>query len=321
MGGAMTEQVQVALVGGSESLRQDLERAIGVPVAGKLPASLGPGDVVFLSPAAGHGLPASNAFSACRILKRDARVRVFFLLEAADAVAEEIARFCMADGCFRLDDRGLLADPTAIRERHRPSRHGPPLDARLARLEREISDDDRRRSGALQRMLDDQDERELLAHITDPETGLFDGRFAAFKLDEEFKRASRFHQPLTLILLHCGIESWPSVRSERQTLLAEIAAVFLNECRDIDIIARFTEEVFLFLLPGTGADGAQTMARRILDELRARAFAGGARPRPTAGLVTVPATGVHDRKGFLARAEACLEIARLDEVRAGLCAL
>jgi GGDEF domain-containing protein len=88
-------------------------------------------------------------------------------------------------------------------------------------------------------------------------------------------------------------------------VLAEAAGVFLNECRDIDVLARFQPTVFLFLLPGTGPDGATVLANRILAALRER-FSAGPSVAPVAGLCSVPSADVPDRRAFLAVAEACL---------------
>ncbi len=95
--------------------------------------------------------------------------------------------------------------------------------------------------------------------------------------------------------------------------------MFLNECRDIDVLARFTETTFLFLLPGTGLDGADRVALRMLHSLREREYGAGTRLDPKAGLVTVPATGISERRSFLARAEACLRVAQQGGGEGGLC--
>ena len=79
----------------------------------------------------------------------------------------------------------------------------------------------------------------------------------------------------------------------------------MNECRDIDVLARFAPTVFLFLLPGTGPEGAEVLAKRILLALRTR-LAAIAPVVPACGLSSVPSSEVPDRRAFLAIAEACL---------------
>ena len=99
----------------------------------------------------------------------------------------------------------------------------------------------------------------------------------------------------------------------------EVAGVFLNECRDIDIIGRFTESTFMVLMPGTGAAGSEILARRMLDGVRQRGESGGVAGSPSAGLATMPAAGIHNRHAFLARAEACLRLAREGQGQEGFC--
>lgn len=302
-------------VGCTDALISQLNASVGATITPGFPASSGPGDVVFLA-CDGRDLPHGNAFAACRELKRQhTRIRVFVIIEDADLVSEEIARFCLADACIPIDSGGNLCEPDALRTLLQAGAKPQSYDALLTRLERHADPE-----SLMQRMNDKHSSHPLMDELTDAETGLFDGPFASFKLDEEFKRAMRFHQPLSLILLDCGGEL-PVEDSSRRVVLAEIASVFLNECRDIDILARFTETVFLFLLPGTGADGARTMTRRMLDELSSRTFSVDYAIEPVAGIATIPMTGIDTRKEFLARAESCLEIARTDVGHAGLCAL
>ena len=87
----------------------------------------------------------------------------------------------------------------------------------------------------------------------------------------------------------------------------------------IDVLARFTASTFLFLLPGTGPDGALVLARRMLQSLRERTFAEGVRLQPYAGMAWTPQSGITDRKAFLLCAEACLERARSGVGDGGVC--
>ena len=102
-------------------------------------------------------------------------------------------------------------------------------------------------------------------------------------------------------------------------MLAEASGVFLNECRDIDVLARFAPTVFLFLLPGTGPEGAEILGRRILTALGQR-FRGRSDVQAAAGLCSVPSSEVPDRRAFLAIAEACLQRARAGQGTGGLVA-
>ena len=46
-------------------------------------------------------------------------------------------------------------------------------------------------------------------------------------------------------------------------ILRELAGIFLAASRDTDVLGRFDESSFLFLLPNTGPDGARAMAERV----------------------------------------------------------
>jgi GGDEF domain-containing protein len=318
---------QAYYLGSVDKVRGQLEEALGVQLQVGFPAAGGDhGDVLFMEaftdPNRWGEVPGGNVFSACRALKNRYHIAVYLLVREGDDITPEIARFCLADGCLAVVNEGLVADPAEVRERLGPHRRPVEVDKLLTRLEQEIASDSGRQASALQRMLVEADEETLLDHLVDRETGLFDGPFASFKLDEEFKRASRFHQPLSLMLIEPLAEPLDQINEpgDRRVLLADISSVFLNECRDIDVLARFTENVFMVLMPGTGAGGARVLTNRVLSELRGREFIGGRRLKPIAGLATMPAAGVQRRQEFLARVEACLQLAREGKGERGLCA-
>lgn len=290
-----------------------LAAALAAPLGGSLERDLAnpptAGDLVLLDAEGVAAAKTGNAFSLCRALKREPRVRVFVVLAADDPFGEEIARFCMADGVLRRRSEGGLEGLDRILESSAPRRARPQIDALLERMQERLQSDPERAATALQRIVAEADSGSVTTRFTDPETGLYDGAFAGFKLDEELKRALRFHQSLALLLLDCGVEAWPDDEGLRSTVLAEVAGVFLEECRDIDVLARFTPTVFLFLLPGTGPDGALVVARRMVRALTERTFSGGVALRPAIGIATAPHPAVADRKSFVARAEGALRAA------------
>ncbi|MBK8977965.1 MAG: hypothetical protein IPM29_18820 [Planctomycetes bacterium] len=193
-------------------MRSALEQAFAAPFEVGLPAEPRADDLVVLGlggPDAEGDVPLRNPFGACSRLKAQPRIAVFIVIDVADSLGPEIARFCLADGCLQLDADGSLDGvDDVLRRWHRP-RERASVDDLLERLERELADDRGRQMSALQRMLDGERDAGFVARLTDRETGLFDGPFASFKLDEEFKRARRFHQPLSLLLLDCGVAEWP----------------------------------------------------------------------------------------------------------------
>src|SRR5262249_52740512 len=147
-----------------------------------------------------------------------------------------------------------------------------------------------KRASGLHRLLNASSAGSAISQWTDAETGLFDAPFASFKIDEELKRANRMNQPLTLVLLDIGVpeQALPREPKKKRVLFAEVASVFLNSSRDIDVLARFTPTTFLFLLPGTGHDGGMIAARRMIEGLRQKSPIQGVALDPKAGMVTVP---------------------------------
>lgn len=271
----------------------------------------GDGDVVVVDPLAEQsclvGMPHGHAYSGVRALKTRPGLAVYVLVAEEDSIGVQLARFTLADGVLTWDAERKTLATDELRLGGRKSR-GPSVDELLTRLQGEAGEQGKENS--LQRLMRFEREDSLLTKLQDAETGLFDGHYATLKIDEEWKRAHRFHQPLSLLLLDLGFgESMPDV--DRRAALAEAAGVFLNECRDIDVLARFSADVFLFLLPGTGADGAQVLANRIVESLRGR-LAGMVAANPAGGLSTVPSADIRDRKSFVAVAEACLTTAKAD---------
>ena len=316
---------RIIYIGESDPVAAQLGSTLGASVMREMPGAVSDDDILFLQAYAARdgaclaALEGGNAFAACRALKARSRARVYLLVCDGDKVSPEIGRFCLADGTVSVAGGRLSEDPAQLADQLRPCRPRLSVDVLLARLERDIGDDDGKHATALRRILAAEGTGSLLESLSDPETGLYDGRFASLKLDEEFKRARRFHQPLSLLLLDVVVKGGlPKDAAARRAALAEIAGVFLNECRDIDVLSRFTETVFLFLLPGTGSDGAAVVARRMLGALRQRTF-GGWTLAPVDGLASVPAAGVEDREAFLVRAEACLLLAKEGEGADGLC--
>ncbi|HVS09527.1 MAG TPA: GGDEF domain-containing protein [Planctomycetota bacterium] len=201
------------------------------------------GDVILLDGA----LSGENVYEACRRLAGRTGCRTYVVVRRERALAEPIAHFCGATGTLPLpltssDLRGVLTGEAApapeLAEAKRERGKEPVLPEELLR---DIS------GGA---------DTGLVGALTDPETGLFNYAFLHYKLEEEFKRAQRFAQPLACVML--GFEGEAS-----EQVLRELSGIFLRSSRDTDVLGRFDVSSFLFLLPNTGLDGAQVLARRV----------------------------------------------------------
>ena len=142
--------------------------------------------------------------------------------------------------------------------------------------------------------------------LTDPETGLFNRPFMAFRLDEEVKRARRFAQPLTIVLLEIhlrGEEAPPPL-----DLLLTLSGRLLTEARDIDSLGRWSGTGLLLLLPGTPAAGARVMLERVLQALPT-ALVDPAETGIAVGMAALPDPRIEVRRQLLVRAEEALAAA------------
>ena len=243
------------------------------------------GDVILLD----GWLRNGNAYENCRRLVGKTRCRTFVVVEHDNHVAESIARFCGATGVLR---RPLV--PSKLREAFEslpPPRPALPSDAR---------GQGSGRAELPERLLTDiagKPDLNLVGALTDPETSLFNYAFLNYKLDEEFKRARRFEQPLSCVML--GFEG-----QAEETMLRELSGIFLDTSRDTDILGRFDENSFLFLLPNTGPDGAAVMARRVGEMAQEKGLRDlvGDRLRISVGISTCPHPDVRRREDLFARA-------------------
>ena len=294
-------------VGESVAVRNALGELFATAPMTEVGAELAAGDVVVVEAFANHGerqdVAGRNAYSACQVWKQQPGVAVHIVVLDDDPIGVQLARFVLADGVLTLDAGGQLHGTEQLRTDSVAPRRRL-IDSLLERFGSEFAAAEHEPE-ALQRMLEFEGGENFLHRLQDEETGLFAAPYAALKLDEEFKRSRRFHLPLSLILLDIGPAAAELPEGpERRAVLAEVASVFLNECRDIDVLGRFTDTVFLFLLPGTPSAGAATVARRMLAELSERRFSADL--TPVAGVASVPDSGIADRKDMLIVAENCL---------------
>ncbi|MBK7877843.1 MAG: diguanylate cyclase [Planctomycetes bacterium] len=240
----------------------------------------------------------TNVYEACRRLTGNTRCRTFVVVDATNRLAEPIARFCGATGVLH---RPLV--PSRLREALASA------GGKRAPLPKEARGQDNAPAFPEKLLVDlngKQDES-LVAALTDPETGLFSYGFLSYKLDEEFKRARRFGQPLSCVML--GFEG--QVNDE---VLREFAGIFLETSRDTDVLGRFDESSFLFFLPNTGPDGARVMARRVGDLAQQRGLRDlvGDPVVISAGIATMPNPDIQRREDLFALTRRAYFAARQD---------
>jgi diguanylate cyclase (GGDEF)-like protein len=111
--------------------------------------------------------------------------------------------------------------------------------------------------------------------VTDDLTRLYNSRYLNLVLRRETKRASRSGRPLSLVFL--DLDGFKLVNDNHGHLagskaLVEAAAVIRGSARETDVVARFGGDEFSLILPDTGREGAESVAERIRDRLRAFRF-------------------------------------------------
>jgi diguanylate cyclase (GGDEF)-like protein len=102
--------------------------------------------------------------------------------------------------------------------------------------------------------------------IIDELTELFNYRYFRNKLSDELRRADRYRQRFSVLMM--DLDHFKKVNDEHghQTgniVLREVSGIIKQCVRDVDIVARYGGEEFVVILPQTGDDDALVIAERI----------------------------------------------------------
>jgi diguanylate cyclase (GGDEF)-like protein len=148
--------------------------------------------------------------------------------------------------------------------------------------------------------------------VSDSATGLRSRAFLLERLQEEWKRAQRYNEPLTLTVI--GIEGLSAIESKRGApfstkLLREVAAVTQRGLRQIDVVTRFGIDELAALLPNTHFAGALVCAERLVRALAALRV-DDETIRPTMGIAFFPGKDVVEPADLLRLAQRALDRAR-----------
>ncbi|OGP68915.1 MAG: hypothetical protein A2031_05850 [Deltaproteobacteria bacterium RBG_19FT_COMBO_43_11] len=111
--------------------------------------------------------------------------------------------------------------------------------------------------------------------LTDYLTNLYNRRYFMQRGVEEFKRANRNSQPLTLLML--DIDEFKKVNDTYgheagDLVLQQVAASLKSSLREIDILGRLGGEEFAVLLPNTSLEGAVLLAERVRQTIANMSF-------------------------------------------------
>jgi diguanylate cyclase (GGDEF)-like protein len=146
---------------------------------------------------------------------------------------------------------------------------------------------------------------------TDGLTGLLNHRTFQSKADEHLAQARRYQRKLSLILT--DIDHFKSVNDTYghptgDAVLRGVAKILKDKARDTDIVARYGGEEFAIIMPETDAKGAQVIAERIREAVKAEVFQtelGPLKVTLSLGIATGPDHG-YEKQQLIDLADQCL---------------
>jgi diguanylate cyclase (GGDEF)-like protein len=146
--------------------------------------------------------------------------------------------------------------------------------------------------------------------MTDGLTQVANHRAFQERLKEEFRRAQRYDDPLTLILV--DVDHFKRVNDQHghqvgDEVLKRLADALRLAVRETDFVARYGGEEFAALLPKTHLAGALTVAERIsLDLKQMRTGQAGVRVTASFGVSSFPGRSVNTAEQLLRTADEAL---------------
>jgi diguanylate cyclase (GGDEF)-like protein len=147
--------------------------------------------------------------------------------------------------------------------------------------------------------------------LRDPLTGLYTHRAFQERLREEVARALRYSQPMSLLI--ADLDQFASVNyalgyQVGDEILRNVASL-LQDDRSSDIVARYSGEEFVLLLPETTKTGALTKASRLVQQISELELPGNRALTLSVGVACL-SDDAADPEGLLTAAEAALRGAK-----------
>lgn len=146
--------------------------------------------------------------------------------------------------------------------------------------------------------------------VTDDLTQVYNYRFLKTALRRELKRAARFGQQLSVVMIDVdNLKTYNDVNGHLRgsLLLKDLAGLCAEQVRSFDVLAKYGGDEFTIILPQTDQDGACVVGERVRTAVEGHAFALAPQGGITVslGVATFPADGI-DSTGLLAAADRAL---------------
>ena len=236
-------------------------------------------------------MPRLSGLEACRLLKgmtSDAFLPVVLVTVKTDTASRVEGLKIGADDyvCKPFDENELIARVEAMLRIKRLNDHVVEARARLEKMS-----------------------------LHDDLTGLYNYRYLHTRLNEEFKRAERYHDPLACIVididrLHTHNDAGGREAGDR--VVRTVADKIRGAVREVDVVARFGGDEFLVVLPSTHFAGSVTVAERIFRDTNQAESGHGLPIALSLGVALFPSRDVRTKDALLRGADAALHAAKRD---------
>lgn len=234
-------------------------------------------------------MPGLDGLDCCRLIKgmmQDGFLPVMLLTARADTDSRVTGLRIGADDyvCKPFDERELLARINNL--------------LRLKRMHDQIIE---------------AKERLAALAVRDDLTELYNYRYLQTRVNDEFKRAERYREPLSCVMV--DIDHFKRINDRHghdagDAALREVAERLRKAVREVDVVARYGGEEFLLILPSTNFSGALSVAERVWRSMGGEpfVFAGGQTERVTAsvGVAVFPSRDIKTKDQLLKAADRAL---------------
>lgn len=154
--------------------------------------------------------------------------------------------------------------------------------------------------------------------FTDALSGLYNHRYLQQRMNEEFKRAQRYNDPLSCVMVDVDHFKQANDTHGHQfgdMVIREVAAILRQCVREHDIITRYGGDEFLIILPRTHFTGSLAVAERIWKTMAAHNFSDGTasmRLSASIGISFFPNKNVSGPEQLISHADEALYKAKRD---------